>query len=383
MPDRDYYLRDDKALATTRDAYRAHLAKMLTLGGYKNADARAQAVYNLEVEIAKAHWPAADRRDADKNYNPMKISQLVKFAPGFPWVAFFKAEGVTANGPKGERTVIVRAKHGLPDTCEAVRGHAGCGLARLSRRSTISTTCLPICRRRSTTSISLSTARCSAASPAARSANARRASARYAARPSSRQDLRGALFPAGIEGQGRQLISNILKAYDADIRTIPWMTEVTRQKALDKLHQFTPHVGYPDKWRDYPGLTIKRDDLVGDVERSGAFEWNYRLARMDDSVDRNEWFMTPPTINAYYTQSFNSIFFPAAILQPPFFDPNADDAVNYGGIGAVIGHEISHGFDDQGSKYYRRRHSRKLVDGRRPQELRDTRVDAGRAVQFL
>ncbi len=114
---------------------------------------------------------------------------------------------------------------------------------------------------------------------------------------------------------------------------------------------FTPHVGYPDKWRDFSGLVIKRDDLVGDIERSNLFEWHFRLDRIDQPVDRNEWNMTPPTVNAYYTPMLNSIFFPAAILQAPFFDPNADDAVNYGAIGAVMGHEIGHGFDDQGSKY--------------------------------
>src|SRR6185369_5063940 len=147
------------------------------------------------------------------------------------------------------------------------------------------------------------------------------------------------------------LVQNIINAYDADIHKITWMSGATKAKALEKLHKFTPHIGYPDKWRDYSGLEIRRDDLLGNIARAQAFEWKYRLDRMDQPVDRNEWHMTPPTVNAYYTQSFNSIFFPAAILQPPFFDPNADDAVNYGGIGVVIGHEIGHGFDDQGSKY--------------------------------
>jgi putative endopeptidase len=158
-------------------------------------------------------------------------------------------------------------------------------------------------------------------------------------------------FPPESKAKVEALVANLLKAYDADIRTIGWMTDATKQKALDKLHKFTPHVGYPDKWRDYSGLVIKRDDLIGDVERSNVFEWRYQLDRIDQPVDRNEWRMTPPTINAYYTPLFNSIFFPAAILQPPFFDPNADDAVNYGAIGVVMGHEIGHGFDDQGSKY--------------------------------
>ena len=351
MPDRDYYLRDDKALQATREAYRGHLTKMLTLAGAADADKRAQAVYDLEVEVAKAHWAAADRRDADKNYNPMTISQLVKFAPQFPWVAFFKAEGVTVKGPKGERTVIVSQNTAFPTLAklfaktpvavwrdfltihyldnmaaylpteidDAHFDFYGKVLGGQSQQ-------LP----RETRAVHLLDSRLG--HPLGKI---------YVAR----------YFPPESKAKVEQLISNILKAYDADIRTIPWMTEVTRQKALDKLHQFTPHVGYPDKWRDYSGLVIKRDDLVGDIERSDAFEWQYRLGRMDAPVDRNEWYMTPPTINAYYTQSLNSIFFPAAILQPPFFDPNADDAVNYGGIGAVIGHEISHGFDDQGSKF--------------------------------
>ena len=158
-------------------------------------------------------------------------------------------------------------------------------------------------------------------------------------------------FPPESKAKVEALVANLLKAYDADIRKISWMTDATKAKALDKLHQFTPHVGYPDTWRDFSGLTIARDDLIGDIERSDAFEWRYRLDRIDRPVDRNEWNMTPPTVNAYYTSTLNSIFFPAAILQAPFFDPSADDAVNYGGIGAVMGHEIGHGFDDQGSKY--------------------------------
>ena len=158
-------------------------------------------------------------------------------------------------------------------------------------------------------------------------------------------------FPATAEMKAEQLVANVMKAYDADLRATPWMTAATRQKALDKLHALKTHIGYPAHWRDYSELSISRDDLIGDIERSDAFEWRYHLDRLDQPVDRDEWEMTPSTINAYYTATLNAIFFPAAILQPPFFDPKADDAVNYGAIGAVIGHEISHGFDDQGSKY--------------------------------
>jgi predicted metalloendopeptidase len=351
MPDRDYYLRDDKDLATTRDAYRAHLSKMMTLAGFTNADARAQAVYNVEVEIAKAHWAAADRRDADKNYVPMTMSQLAHFAPDFPWAVFFKAEGVSAKGPKGERTVILRQNTAFPT------------LAKLFAATPVSVwrDYLAVHYLDNMASYLPSSIDDEHFAFYGKVLGGQTRQLGREIRAVHLLDSRlghplGKIyvtryFPPESKAKVEQLISNLLKAYDADIRTIPWMTEVTRQKALDKLHQFTPHVGYPDKWRDYSGLVITRGDLVGDIERSELFEWKYRLNRLDVPVDRSEWYMTPPTINAYYTQSLNSIFFPAAILQPPFFDPNADDAVNYGGIGAVIGHEISHGFDDQGSKY--------------------------------
>ena len=351
MPDRDYYLRDDKDLQAARDAYRAHLAKMLSLAGFRNADARAQAIYNLEVEIAKAHWAAAERRDAEKNYKPMTVSELEKFAPEFPWGAYFKAQDVSVTGPKGERTVIVRQNTAMPT------------LAKLFAAT-------PVAVWRDYLAVHYLD-NMAAYLPSQfddehfafygkvlggqdkqldRQTRAVRLLDSRLGHPLGKIYV-ARYFPPESKAKVEQLISNILKAYDADIRSISWMTEATRQKALDKLHQFTPHVGYPDKWRDYSGLVIKRDELVGDIERSEVFEWNYRLHRIDDPVDRNEWGMTPPTINAYYTPLFNSIFFPAAILQPPFFDPNADDAVNYGGVGAVIGHEISHGFDDQGSKF--------------------------------
>src|SRR5207248_6154647 len=148
-----------------------------------------------------------------------------------------------------------------------------------------------------------------------------------------------------------QLVANLLKAYEADIQTLSWMSPATRAKALDKIRQFTPKIGYPTHWRDYSAYDVKPADLIGDVQRGQLFDWNRQLVRINQPVDKSEWGMTPPTINAYYNPSFNEIVFPAAILQPPFFDPKADDAVNYGAIGAVIGHEIGHGFDDQGRHY--------------------------------
>ena len=147
------------------------------------------------------------------------------------------------------------------------------------------------------------------------------------------------------------MVKNIIAAYGQAIRDLDWMSPSTKQKALAKLAAFNPKIGYPKKWRDYSALVIRRDDLVGNMQRAAAFEWNRRLARLGKPVDRDEWFMTPQTVNAYYNPSMNEIVFPAAILQPPFFNRAADDAVNYGGIGAVIGHETGHGFDDQGSKW--------------------------------
>src|SRR6185295_6046679 len=158
-------------------------------------------------------------------------------------------------------------------------------------------------------------------------------------------------FPPESKAKVRELVGNLLAAYEADIKTLDWMTPPTREKALEKLRHFTVKVGYPDKWQDYSALEIHRDDLAGNFKNAQAFEWNREVRRIDQPVDKSEWGMTPPTVNAYYNPSANEIVFPAGILQAPQFDAAADDAVNYGAIGAVIGHEISHGFDDQGSKY--------------------------------
>jgi putative endopeptidase len=351
LPDRDYYLRDDKALATTREAYRKYLITMLTLVGVKDAEKRAGAVFALETGIAEAHWPASERRNADKTYNPMTIAALDEFAPGFAWEVFFEAQGLEPMGPAGARKIIVRENTAFP------------ALAKL-----FAATPVAVWRDYLTLHYLHSRAPLLPASfDAADFEFYGKVLAGQAQQlPRATRGVRlldarlghplgkiyaAKYFPPASKAKMEVLVTNLLRAYDADIRTLTWMTETTKAKALEKLHAFTPHIGYTDKWRDYSGLAISRDDLIGNIQRSDAFEWQYRLARIDEPVDRNEWRMTPPTVNAYYTPLFNSIFFPAAILQPPFFDPNADDAVNYGGIGVIIGHEISHGFDDQGSKY--------------------------------
>ncbi|HEY4124739.1 MAG TPA: M13 family metallopeptidase, partial [Rhizomicrobium sp.] len=350
LPDRDYYLSDNKDLVTTREAYRKYIGTMLSLAGIADAQPRADKVFALETEIAKAHWPVADKRDRDKVYNPMTISQLKQLAPEFPWGAFFEALGVSEKGPKGEREIIVRENTAMP------------ALAK-----TFAATPVEVWRDY------LMVHYLHEMAPYLPKAFDDANFAFYGTVLSGNKqqlprDTRGVhvldneigealgklyvakYFPPDAKAKAETLVENIRKAYDADIRKLGWMTPATRAKALDKLHRFTPHIGYPDKWRDYSAYQISRDDLIGNIERGQDFEWKRQLNRIDEPVDKGEWEMTPPTVNAYYQPPLNEIVFPAAILQPPFFDPNADDAVNYGGIGMVIGHELSHGFDDQGSK---------------------------------
>jgi putative endopeptidase len=350
MPDRDYYLRDDKDSVAIQQAYKKYVADMLAFAGIHDA-ARSAGVYALEENIAHVHWAAAERREADKVYNPMSIRELESFAPRFPWRQYFAAAGVSTHSPNGERVVVVREKSAFPKLAEVFAAtsvsawrdyltvrylHARAGYLPKNIDDTdfgfYGTTI----------------------------------GGQKAQLP---RDLRGIHFIDEQMGEAlgklyvaqyfspmakskiQELVANLLKAYEADIQSLPWMTSETRLKALEKIRRFTPKVGYPDKWRDYSALSIAPGQLVQDVTNARVFEWKRELRRIDEPVDRGEWSMTPPTNNAYYNPTLNEIVFPAGILQPPYFDPNADDAVNYGEIGAIIGHEISHGFDDQGSKY--------------------------------
>ena len=352
MPDREYYLSSDAAIVKTREAYRKYLADMMSLGGMSDAAARADRVLALETEIAKVSWSRADRRDADKIYNPMPASALKTLAPDFAWDAFLSEGAIPLKKPDGsERYVIVAEKTAFGP------------LAVIFKNTPVSTwrdylivhylhtfsAYLP--KRFDDLAFSFygtvltgNTKQLDRETRAVRLLDRQMGEALgklYVAR----------YFPRDAKAKADLLVSNLLKAYEADIQTLDWMGPATRAKALEKIHQFTPKIGYPSKWRDYSALQVVRGDPAGNAQRAGMFEWNRDVARINKPVDRSEWGMTPSTINAYYNPSFNEIVFPAAILQAPFFDPEADDAVNYGAIGAVIGHEISHGFDDQGSKY--------------------------------
>jgi putative endopeptidase len=350
MPDRDYYLLKDKDSIATREAYHKYVTDMLAFAGVQTA-ARSAAVYALEERIARVHWPAAERRQAEKVYNPMSLSALQKFAPQFPWESYFSAAGVSQRSPRGERVVVVREKSAFPKLA-----------------AVFAATPVAVWRDYLTVHYLHSHASClpSQIDDADFAFYGRVIGGQKQQLP---RDLRGIhlldqqmgealgklyvarYFPPEAKAKIEQLVANLLKAYEADIRTLTWMAPATQAKALEKIRRFTPHVGYPDKWRDYSALAIVPGELVEDTTNAVVFEWNRELKRIDSPVDRGEWDMTPPTNNAYYNPTLNEIVFPAGILQPPYFDPNADDAVNYGEIGATIGHEISHGFDDQGSKY--------------------------------
>ena len=345
LPDRDYYLRDDAQFAALRTQYREHVARLLALAGDADAAAAAGRVLELETSIAKLHWPLAERRDRDKTYNARTIADLESQAPDFPWdAALASAElGTTRDVVVAEVTAmepLARLFRATPITTwqSYLRYHYLLGHA--SR--------LPAAVDAEVFAFFGHTLD---GQPAQR--------ARWKRAVRATNDALGEAvgqiyvrehFPAAAKAQMLALVENLRQAFGRRIAALDWMSAPTKQAAAEKLATFRPKIGYPDRWRDYSALTVERDDAFGNATRATVFEWRRQVARLAKPADRDEWTMTPQTINAYYNPVFNEVVFPAAILQPPFFDPAADAAVNYGAIGAVIGHEMGHGFDDQGAK---------------------------------
>ncbi|RHW16422.1 M13 family peptidase [Sphingomonas gilva] len=345
MPDRDYYLKTEDTFVKYREAYRAHIAKMFTLAGEPDADARAARVLAFETELAKVHWTREESRDADKTYNLRTFAQLEAEAPGFDWRGFFSESGV------------------VPEDLIVVQPSAITASAALVAKTPVETLKDALLIR------SLD----SYASYLPKAFDDERFaffSTTLSGTPQQRERWkRGVSFVSGILGEdvGKiyverhfdaetkavmdDLVKNVIAAMDRRLQGLTWMAPETKVKARAKLAAFTPKIGYPSNWRDYSALEIRPDDALGNAMRAQIFEHERQLKRLPGPVDRTEWLMTPMTINAYANPTLNEIVFPAAILQPPFFDPKADPAINYGGIGAVIGHEISHHFDDQGRKY--------------------------------
>ena len=345
MPDRDYYLSDSPKLVETKVAYEKHLTNVLTLAGEPNAAARAKAIVAFETAIARVHWTKVESRDANKTYNMMTLAQLRKTAPGFDFAAMFTAAGVKVD------SVIVGQPSAIAGEAKLVAA-APIGVLRdqlLVRSLDNFADVLPTAFDKENFSFYGTT---------------------LSGTPQQQERWKRAVdfttgsladdvskvyvekyFPPETKAAADTLVKNVIAAMDRRIDQLDWMAPETKVKAHAKLAAFTPKIGYPSQWHDYSALQIVSGDAFGNNLRANQWGYDDNVAKLGTPIRKWEWGMTPMTINAYANFGMVEIVFPAAILQPPFFDPNADAAVNYGGIGAVIGHELSHHFDDQGAKY--------------------------------
>lgn len=344
MPDRDYYLSKDPKLADTKAKYLQHLTNTLELAGEKNAAARAKAILDFETKVAEVHWTKTESRDATKTYNKMTVAQLAKLAPGFNFGAYFTDAGMNIS------SLVVAQPSSIK------------GIAGLVAKTPLSVLKDQLLVRSLESYASVLPKAFDAENFAFYGtvlSGTPQQEERWKRAVTFTTDTLGddvsqlyvaKYFPPETKAAADELVKNIIAAMDRRIDHLEWMSPETKVKAHAKLAAFTPKIGYPSQWRDMSGLTIDRDAL-GNAMRSARFEHDYQVGKLGGPIRRWEWGMTPMTINAYANFGMVEIVFPAAILQPPFFDPNADPAVNYGGIGAVIGHELSHHFDDQGAKY--------------------------------
>ena len=348
MPDRDYYLSSDAKLKAARDKYVPHVAKMLTMSGIPEAraTAAAQNILAFETKLAQVHWTRVESRDDDKTYNKWSRADFARRAPGFDWNAYLSAAGLA-----GQNEFIVSQPSAFTGMAKVV---AATPLQTLKDWAVLHTArdaagVLPKAFTEERFDFSSRTLQ---GTPEMEPRWKRGVNAVNGSIGEAVGELYVArYFPPATKAKMDELVRNIIASMDTRLANLPWMVPETRTKARAKLASFRSKIGYPEKWQDYSALTIQAGDAYGNAERANAFEYKRQLDKLGKPVDRDEWFMTPMTVNAYANPTMNEIVFPAAILQPPFFDPNADDAVNYGAIGAVIGHEISHHFDDQGRKY--------------------------------
>jgi putative endopeptidase len=343
MPNRDYYL--SPRYADKKVLYQAYVARMLEMIGWDDPAGNAERVVALETAIAQAHWTPIESRNRDRTYNEYTIQQLVSDAPGFDWTGYFGAARL-GDIPR----LIVRQNTAMP-LIAAIYADTPVETLRAWQAFHTTDQAAPRLSRRFSDAQWAFRSRDLQGQPEQRARDKRAISfAEGALGEAVGRAYVAEYFPPEWKAQMEELVANLRRALSQRIETYDWMSAETKAAAQEKLAKFTVKIGYPDEWRDYSALEIRPDDLFGNAERAGRFRWEYQLNRLNDPVDKREWGMTPQTVNAYYNSTNNEIVFPAAILQPPFFDPNADPAVNYGGIGGVIGHEIGHGFDDQGSK---------------------------------
>ncbi|MCG9754385.1 M13 family peptidase [Shewanella insulae] len=346
LPDRDYYLKDDAKFVANRAALQSYVTDLLANAGYAHAKRAAKNVAEIEHFLAESQWTRTQSRDANKSYNKMDIAGLQKTVSNFDYSQF-------ANGADMNKVteVIVRQpsffekfgkqfnQFSVEQWQDYLMFHLVDSYAELLNKEMVdlhfafhSKTLMGIEEQKP---------RWKKAVDAADQVIGELVGKEYVKRH----------FKPEAKARMEKMIHNLIKGFEVSINELEWMTPETKVAAQEKLSKFNYKIGYPDKWKDYTDLSIKADDLVGNYKRYAHFEYKTMLDKLGKPIDRTEWHMTPQTVNAYYSPVMNEIVFPAAILQPPFFNMDADDAINYGGIGAVIGHEISHGFDDQGAKY--------------------------------
>ena len=346
LPDREYYFKDDETSRDIREKYVVHIEKMFDLAGFENGGAAAETIMALETRIADVHITKEAARDWPTNYNKVPLDKLNEVMPNFNWAGYIDEAGI------GEIDGLVLMMTSYFEGLD--------GILADTDLDTLKTylSWIALNDRASMLNAALDQQNFEFYGKTLSGREEQRAPWRRAVNVvnGTLGEVVGKVyvkkhFPPEAKERMLNLVGNLIKAYEASIQELDWMSDETKAQALDKLHKFTPKIGYPDVWRDYSAVDIEGDDLFGNIERATLAEYDRQLGRQGGPVDRTEWGMTPQTVNAYYMPPLNEIVFPAAILQPPFFNLEADDAVNYGAIGAVIGHEIGHGFDDKGSTF--------------------------------
>ncbi|MDT9593169.1 M13-type metalloendopeptidase [Nocardioides zeae] len=350
LPDESYYR--EERFAEVVEKYRAYLVRLLGLVGQDDPEAAADTVLALDRRLAEGHWERAETRDVQKTYNLLTLEELVELCPAFDWEVYARnLAGATLDASDVLGEVVVRQPSYFAHLSQ-VLGDVPVESWRTWLVSRVLRAFAPYLTDELVETNFDFYGRTLSGTPELR--------ARWKRAISFVENAVGEAvgrayverhFPPVAKEKMDALVENLVEAYRRSIRGLDWMTEETKERALEKLGQFVPKIGYPDRWRDYSGLVAVPDDLVDNVAAASAFETDRQLGKLGGPVDRDEWLMLPQTVNAYYNPGTNEICFPAAILHPPFFSPDADPAENYGGIGAVIGHEIGHGFDDQGSQY--------------------------------
>ncbi len=347
LPDRDFYLKNDARSTKIQEAYKAYITKLFTLSGTPPAEAQknAETVFNFEKKLADAQMSRVEMRDPYKTYNKFAVSELSKTTSNLNWQRLMPLMKVN-----GQDTILVSSPKFFTEL-NAALGSTPVNDLKTYLQWNLLKSSAPY----------LSSDFVNANFAFTQALTGQKVQTPRWQRMSSLTDgtvgeLLGQLyvdkhFKPEAKARMQELVSNLVKAYEIRIKNLDWMSDVTKQKALDKLHAFTPKIAYPDKWKTYEGLEINRSSFFQNLKNASNWGYQDMVSQLGKPVDKTKWGMTAPTVNAYYNPVNNEIVFPAGILQFPFFDPNADDAVNYGGIGAVIGHEISHGFDDSGSQY--------------------------------